>query len=512
MDRIAQLLQVGESQGVEGDNSAALLGGRLGGALARLGGGLQAPGQGLAGAPSDGFSQNTDPMSGAAAGAAMNPLLAGLASWNTDQKLQEGARDVMSLKGVEGAEGGGQQPRSGARDVGTAVQKLQQDYQRAKQTNASLTQQTETMVQKALEGEQQPQEQQQAGSDGGGAGQAGGAGGGGGCPNCQGGSSAGGPGSTGSSGSSGSSGDRPMDISQDTGTGNLTTTAANMLDSALQGNKDFDNMFSQFGQGTEGNCAAVACIKAAMDVYDNKVFDSVQKGDDGSYTIKMQDGQEVKVSAAELGQAARASNFDGPDSEAKSYAIMAYAAMAKRAQMEGHEGAQNYTQALNSLADGDNPYDSARFLGLKNMTQDVDPRQANGANAVVGWNSKHAVYIDATSNGTRTDHYGQARNYDGTDTRDRELTSGFTFKPRSSSPSSSSTSTSSSSSSVPGAGRSTSSSGSSSSSSSSSGSRSTSTPSRSTSTPSRSTSTPSRPSSSSSSRSTSSSSSTKKTS
>ncbi len=507
MDRIAQLFQVGESQGVEGDSSTALLGGRLGGALARLGGGAQTPGQGLAGGPADGFSQNTDPMSGAAQGAAMNPLLAGLASWNTDQKLQEGARDVMALKGVEGAEGGGQQPRSGARDVGTAVQKLQQDYQRAKQTNASLTQQTETMVQKALEGEQQPQEQQQAGSDGGGAGQAGGAGGGGGCPNCQGGSSAGGPGSTGSSGSSGSSGDRPMDISQDTGTGNLTTTAANMLDSALQGNKDFDNMFSQFGQGTEGNCAAVACIKAAMDVYDNKVFDNVQKGEDGSYTIKMQDGQEVKISAAELGQAARASNFDGPDSEAKSYAIMAYAAMAKRAQMEGHEGAQNYTQALNSLADGDNPYDSARFLGLKNMTQDVDPTRANGANAVVGWNSKHAVYIDATNNGTRTDHYGQARNYDGTDTRNRELTSGFTFKPRASSPSSSSTSTSSSSSSVPGAGRSTSSS--SGSSSSSSGSRSTSSPSRST--PSRST--PSRSSSgSSSSRSTSSSSSTKKTS
>lgn len=466
---ISQIKQLGESAGIEGglDPTAALIGG-LGGALARLNGG-QTPGQGQPGAGGDGFSPNGDMAGGAQASAAMNPLLAGLASWGQDQKIQQEANQVLQAKGIETGGSSPQQPQGGqTQDVGSLVQQLQQDYQKAKQGHVNLTQQTEQAVQKALEGEQQPQDQQQ--DAGGGAGDAGG---GGGCSNCQG---SGGPQGAGQSGSSTGSGETPQAISQDAQTGQMTPNASKLLDSALQGDKDFDNVFGQFGQGTEGNCAAVACIKSAMDVYDNKIFDSVQKGDDGSYTIKMQDGKEVKVSAAELGQAAKASNFDGPDSEAKSYAIMSYAAMAKRAEMEGHEGSRNYTQALNSLANGDNPYDSARFLGLQNQVQRVDPQHAQGANAVVAWNSNHAVYIDSTSSGTKTDHYGQSYGYDGTDTRGGRLTSGFTFKPRESS-SSTSTSSSSSRSSVPAAG-STSSSPSSthrSSSSSSSSSRSTST-------------------------------------
>lgn len=469
MEYVSQVNPLGESQGVGNlDPTAALIGG-LGGALARLNGG-QTPGQGQPGAGADGFSPNGD-LAGNAQAASMNPLLAGLASWGQDQKIQQEANQVLQAKGIDTGGGAPQQPQGGQQqDVGALVQQLQQDYQKAKQGHVNLTQSTEQAVQKALEGEQQPQDQQQ--DAGGGADGAGDAGGGGGCQNCQGG---GGPQGSQGAGQSGST-DAPQAISQDAKSGNMTENASKLLDSALQGDKDFDNVFGQFGQGTEGNCAAVACIKSAMDVYDNKIFDSVQKGDDGSYTIKMQDGKEVKVSAAELGQAAKASNFDGPDSEAKSYAIMSYAAMAKRAEMEGHEGSRNYTQALNSLANGDNPYDSARFLGLQNQVQRVDPQHAQGGNAVVAWNSNHAVYIDSTSSGTKTDHYGQSYGYDGTDTRGGKLTSGFTFKPRESS-----SSTSTSHSSVPSAGSSSSSHSSThrSSSSSTSSSRSTSSSSRS---------------------------------
>ncbi len=444
MDRIFQLMQVGQGSEIDGGQGAAPLIGQLGGALARLGGAGQAPGQGAAGGPADGFNSNPgDPAAGAQAAANMNPLLAGLASWGQDQKIQQEANQVLQAKGIETGGSGQQQPQSapGAggqqQDVGALVKQLQQDYERAKKGGVNLTTQTEQLAKKALEGEEQQQQQDQN------AGGADGASGGGNAPQ-------GSSGSNSSGGSNGaqSSGMAPQDISQDRATGNLTADASKMLDASLQGNKDFDNVFGQFGQGTEGNCAAVASIKAAMDVYDNKVFDSVTKGEDGGYTIKMQDGKEVKVSAGELGMAAKASNFNGPDSEAKSYAIMSYAAMAKRAQMEGHEGARTYGQALNSLNNGDDPYDSARFLGLKNQVQNVDPQRANGGNAVVAWNSKHAVYVDSTRNGTKTDHYGQAYNYDGTDTRGRALTNGFTFRPRATTPSSPSTSSSS----VPGAG------------------------------------------------------------
>ncbi|MEW6279366.1 MAG: hypothetical protein AB1758_12125, partial [Candidatus Eremiobacterota bacterium] len=279
------------------------------------------------------------------------------------------------------------------------------------------------------------QQQQQDAGQAGGAPDSGGASGG---PGSAG--ASGGPGgSTGSSGSSGASGGTG-DGGPSGGPSATGTWGANdqqLLNQALNSNVDFDNVFD-WGQGQEGNCAAVAVIKAAMDVYDNQVFDKVEQTPDGGYRITMQDGVTVELSKDELSQAADASNFSGPDSASKSYATLAYAAMAKRAQMEGHEGARNYTQALNNIANGDNPYDSARFLGLKNQTQSVDPTKAQGGNAVVGWNSKHAVYTDTTSSGTRTDHYGETRSYDGTDTRGRGLSYGFTFKPRESSSSSSS--------------------------------------------------------------------------
>ncbi len=180
-----------------------------------------------------------------------------------------------------------------------------------------------------------------------------------------------------------------------------------------------------WGQGAEGNCAAVATIKAATDAYGDQLFQSMTQLPDGGYRITMQDGVTVEVSGQELGMAAQSANFTGKVPE---QAMIAYAAMAKRALLEGHEGATNYSQALNSLANGDNPYDSARFLGLSDRLVNVDPRTVSGQDSVVAWNATHAVFVD---NRSTTDSYGSGRAFDGTDTRGRALTSAFTFKPAS---------------------------------------------------------------------------------
>ncbi|MCE7869385.1 hypothetical protein DYH09_03295 [bacterium CPR1] len=180
-----------------------------------------------------------------------------------------------------------------------------------------------------------------------------------------------------------------------------------------------------WGQGAEGNCAAVATIKAATDAYGDQLFRQVTRLPDGGYRITMQDGVTVEVSGQELSMARQQSNFtgSGPGLE---QATVAYAAMARRAQLEGHEGSTSYAQALNSLADGDNPYDSARFLGLSNQVVQVDPRTLSGQDSVVAWNASHAVFVD---NVRATDSYGTARGFDGTDTRGRGLTTAFTFAP-----------------------------------------------------------------------------------
>lgn len=177
----------------------------------------------------------------------------------------------------------------------------------------------------------------------------------------------------------------------------------------------FRNLVGDWAQTQEGNCSAVAMIKAGMDRHGNNLFDSVTPQGDG-VRVRMKDGMDVTLSGQELAQARMAANFSGPQSAVKTYAEVAYAAMAKRAQMEGHEGAQSFGQALFTLANGDDPFDSARFLGLQNNIRQVDPRTLNGQDSVVGWNGRHALFVDKTAFGHVADRYGQPYAFDGTDT------------------------------------------------------------------------------------------------
>ena len=182
----------------------------------------------------------------------------------------------------------------------------------------------------------------------------------------------------------------------------------------------FRNLVGDWAQTQEGNCSAVAMIKAGMDRHGNRLFDSVTAQGDG-VRVRMKDGVEVSLTGQELAQARLAANFSGPQGGVKTYAEVAYAAMAKRAQMEGHEGAQNFQQALFTLANGDDPMNSARFLGLKNNIRQVDPRTLNGQDSVVGWNGRHALFIDRTAAGHIADSYGRPYGFDGTDSRGMPL-------------------------------------------------------------------------------------------
>lgn len=184
---------------------------------------------------------------------------------------------------------------------------------------------------------------------------------------------------------------------------------------------EFNKIAQDFGQTTEGNCASVACIKAALDKYGTKVFTTVQKSGDG-YQVQLQDGKSVSVSRAELAQAAQAAKFKGKPNEAKSMAVLMYAVIAKQAAAEGHEGARDFGSALKTLANGENPKAVAKMLGLK--TREVSVNEAGQApQGAVAWSGRHAVY---TAGGT-TDKYGQNSSFDGTDTHGRRLTGAFEF-------------------------------------------------------------------------------------
>lgn len=197
-----------------------------------------------------------------------------------------------------------------------------------------------------------------------------------------------------------------------------------MLDKAITSSSvadpsKYDKLFSQFGQSTEGNCASTAVIKAALDKYDGKVFQSVQKTGTG-YTVQMQDGKSVQISQTELQSAAKAAKFKGEANEVKSMAILMFAVIAKRG---SSEGMGSFDSMLKNLDNGFSCKTAAKLLGLGNKIRNVSVGEAGQKDGVVAYSGKHAVYVDQG----KTDHYGSAKGFDGTDTNGGRLSGAFEF-------------------------------------------------------------------------------------
>jgi thiol-disulfide isomerase/thioredoxin len=177
------------------------------------------------------------------------------------------------------------------------------------------------------------------------------------------------------------------------------------------------NQIHAWKQGGTGNCASIACIKAATDAYGKEgVFDGVTKREDGGFDLKLQDGRSVSLTAKELETAKRYSQFHelgkGTDLE---HAQLTYGAMAKNKQEL--MGYRSFESALSSLNDGENPRDAARWLGIpKDRIQELTSKGVAGQDSIVAWNNRHAVFVDrALGQGGKESHqydlYGRAMDY-----------------------------------------------------------------------------------------------------
>jgi len=189
---------------------------------------------------------------------------------------------------------------------------------------------------------------------------------------------------------------------------------------------DFRNP-EAWSQGNAGNCSSVAVIKAVTAESGTALFENVQKTDQG-YTITTQDGRTVKLTQAELVAAEKTADFEGPDSAAKSQAVVAAGVIAKNYAAD-HPGL-SYQQALNATngvkdpvsnpnGDGRFPEDVAKDLGIpftKTNAQTAlnDVRQGRGQEAVVLYNGNHAEAVTGNSQGaTKADDYGRSTNTTG---------------------------------------------------------------------------------------------------
>ena len=192
-----------------------------------------------------------------------------------------------------------------------------------------------------------------------------------------------------------------------------TAADAKALEALHHGEELGSDLFTAFHQTDRGNCVATAVIKAAMDHYGARVLKDFRLNESGGYNVVMHDGYRLSLTAQEMEAGATAAHFAGPQSPTKSYAKVLFASIAKRAQLDSHEGAQSFGQALLSVSNGERTLEMPHLLGLDGLVQKLDLSEVPGQDGAVVYGGGHSYYVDTIEGKTFGDRWGKATSYEG---------------------------------------------------------------------------------------------------
>lgn len=152
-------------------------------------------------------------------------------------------------------------------------------------------------------------------------------------------------------------------------------------------------LIASFKQGGTDNCVSIAIIKASIQVFglDNVVqFEVDQNGDT---IFIMRDGFEGKLTTLELAIAKTESKFVvGQKIDVYEYAVKCFAAMAKKAQEDANEDCSTFSEAIDSLNNGEYWHKGPYWLGVQNFKRDIGLKYIFGNIGVVGASRKHCFF------------------------------------------------------------------------------------------------------------------------
>lgn len=152
-------------------------------------------------------------------------------------------------------------------------------------------------------------------------------------------------------------------------------------------------LIESFKQGGTGNCVSIAVIKASIQVFGIDKVVHFSKNELNNFHFSMRDGFEDQLSHQEIDIARKESNFILLENTAVfEYAVLCFAAMAKRAQIETNEDAGSYIEAINSLNNGEFYYMGADWLGLRHYKRAIGLKYVWENIGVVGASSKHCFF------------------------------------------------------------------------------------------------------------------------
>jgi hypothetical protein len=154
-----------------------------------------------------------------------------------------------------------------------------------------------------------------------------------------------------------------------------------------------ERIIKAFKQGGAGNCVSIAVIKASIQVFGIGGVVQFLKTNENNYSFLMKDGFEGEISNYELNMACEGSKFEHQeDLEIFNYANLCFSAMVKRAQLENHEGAISFEQAINALNNGEYYYLGADWLGLRHHKRSLGLKYIWNNIGVVGASPRHCFF------------------------------------------------------------------------------------------------------------------------
>lgn len=157
------------------------------------------------------------------------------------------------------------------------------------------------------------------------------------------------------------------------------------------------DLIKSFNQGPTGNCVSIAIIKAAIEIFalDNVFFRTPNSVDQG-FSFLMKDGFEEQVTQQELDVAIAGSRFELQENQTVlNYANICFAAMAKRAMIEGNDDMTNltYQQAIDTLNNGEYYLHGPNWLGLRHNFRYVGRKFVRNNPGCVGASRYHCFYV-----------------------------------------------------------------------------------------------------------------------
>lgn len=160
---------------------------------------------------------------------------------------------------------------------------------------------------------------------------------------------------------------------------------------------NYMDIIRSFRQGGTGNCVTIAVIKAGIEIFGlNNIFNHSKNANDDGFKFIMRDGFEAEVSSDEMQLAKNGSRFMVLQSqEIFDYANICFAAMAKRAMIEGNDDINNptYEQAIETLNNGEYYLHGPNWMGLRHNFKYIGRKYATMNGGCVGASKAHCFYV-----------------------------------------------------------------------------------------------------------------------